>query len=121
MTTGGKILVGTAVVAGGYLLYKAVSTPSLPSSAPSTRTNGAANTGGPVSSFLNFGSSVLNYFTKTQPSGTAVSGTSYTVPADAFQSSAASQAYADSAGGVLPANATDADYESGNVVYGPFV
>jgi len=119
MTTGGKILIGTAVVAGGYLIYRATVSPRLPASAPSTRTNPttASSTAG---SFLNFGSSVLNYFTKTQPSGPAVSGT-YTVPADAFQSSAASQAYADSAGGVLPKDATDADYDAGNVVYGPFV
>ncbi len=113
MTTVAKVAIGAAVVGAGYLLYKSVGSGSSavvprPTSAPGVSSAGVVN------GFLQLGTSIFGYFGKSSPQPQAV-------PASAYQGSPGSEAYAYEANGVLPKDATSADYDNGNVVFGPFL
>ncbi len=116
MTTGSKILIAGAVVGGVFVAYKFATAKT---TAPRTTTGPAsnkANGAGTVGGFLDLTSSIVGYFSKNSSQSPAVNGTR-----DAYESSGASEAYAYEAGGVLPSDATAADFDNGNVVYGPFL
>ncbi len=65
MDTGGKVLVGAAVVIGGIFVYKAVTNKTaVQTAARPTQTPQASAVGG----FLNLATSAFNYFSKQPPS-----------------------------------------------------
>lgn len=120
MSNGAQIAIGIGVVAVvGYFVIKKTTAPA----AAPRGTAPAATTTSFVSGIVSGISGLASAFSSNKPNPTNTSGQNGTtfVPLDAVQGSAASYAYADEAGGVLPDQATASDYANENVVYGPFV
>ncbi len=71
MTTTGKVAIGAAVVIGGIVVYKLVKGPTAVQAAAKQQQASPATV---AKGFLDFGTSVLNYFAKQPTTAPAVSG-----------------------------------------------
>jgi hypothetical protein len=122
MSEGTKIALAVlAVGVVGFFIYQETKTSTVkPSAGTAPAANAVAFVSGIVNTFGSLAGKLGGGSAPPQNAPLAYIG----VPSptsSAYQGSSGSNAYADAAGGVLPQDATAADYQNEDVVYGPFL